>query len=54
MPPIPNPQSNERQRDFITRCYKEIKDEYDRAQSFAICYGKWKEKENMSKNKKKK
>lgn len=42
--PIPTPQSSEKQGDFIKRCYLEIKDEYDRPTSFAICYSKWKNK----------
>ena len=41
--PIPNPQSNERQQQFIRRCYMSIKNEYKPAQGFAICYNKWRE-----------
>jgi hypothetical protein len=42
--PIPNPKAGETQQQYIARCYKEIKDEYPTAQSFAICYSKYKEK----------
>ncbi len=42
--PIPKPSSGESQRDFIKRCYLQIKDEYDRPTSFAICYSKWKDR----------
>ncbi len=43
--PIPAPKSNELQRDFVSRCYTEIKDEYDRPVAFGICYSKWREKQ---------
>ncbi len=42
--PIPTPKSNETQQQYITRCYKQIKDEYKTAQAFAICYQKYKDK----------
>lgn len=42
--PIPTPRSSEPQREYITRCYEEIKDEYDKNRAFSICYTKWKEK----------
>ena len=42
--PIPKPQSNEKQYEYISRCYKTIKDEYNRPQAFAICYQTWKDK----------
>lgn len=42
--PIPAPKSNEQQKDYVSRCYVEIKDEYDRATAFGICYSKWREK----------
>lgn len=47
--PIPSPSSNEKQREFITRCYTTIKDEYNRAAAFAICYDKWKNKDKTKK-----
>lgn len=42
--PIPNPRSNEKQNEYIRRCYVAIKDEYKTAQALAICYDKWKRK----------
>ena len=42
--PIPTPSSSESQKDFIKRCYLEIKDEYDRPTAFAICYDTYKTK----------
>lgn len=42
--PIPTPRGSEKQADYISRCYVEIKDEYDRNRAFAICYTKWREK----------
>ena len=42
--PIPEPKSGERQTQFIARCYEQIKDEYPKAQGFAICYQKYKDK----------
>ena len=41
--PIPNPKSNEKQSDFVKRCYVAIKNEYPKAQAFGICYSMWKE-----------
>lgn len=42
--PIPSPRANEPQKDYVSRCYSEISNEYDRATAFAICYSKWREK----------
>lgn len=42
--PLPEPRPDERQYQFISRCYEQIKDEYNRAQSFAICYSRWKDR----------
>jgi hypothetical protein len=42
--PIPSPRATEQQKDYVSRCYTEIKNEYDRAAAFAICYSKWREK----------
>lgn len=42
--PIPAPRANEPQKDYVSRCYGEISNEYDRAGAFAICYSKWREK----------
>jgi hypothetical protein len=42
--PIPAAKVNENQKDYITRCYEAIKDEYDQTTGLAICYSKWKEK----------
>lgn len=41
--PIPEKNPGERQTQYISRCYQAIKDEYPRAQAFAICYQKSKE-----------
>lgn len=46
--PIPAPKFDETQREYVSRCYKEIKDEYDDAVSFGICYNKWREKKMMA------
>ena len=45
--PIPSPRANEPQKDYVSRCYSEISQEYDRAGAFAICYSKWREKKMM-------
>ena len=42
--PVPRPNSGERQPAFVQRCYKEISKEYPRAQSFAICYNAWRDR----------
>jgi hypothetical protein len=43
--PIPKPNNTETQQQYITRCYKAIKDEYPTAaQSFAICYQKYRDR----------
>lgn len=43
--PIPSPSGEEDESTFISRCNKEIYDEYpDDAQRNAICYAKWSEK----------
>jgi hypothetical protein len=47
--PIPSVRPNEKQREFISRCYTQIKDEYPKAQGFGICYSVWKEKEKPKK-----
>lgn len=47
--PIPNPQSGESQDEFVSRCIKEIYEDYnDEKQSAAICYSKYRDV-NMSK-----
>ena len=45
--PIPTPRNNEPQREFISRCYDMVKDEYEGTSGFAICYTKWREKQVM-------
>ena len=40
--PVPKPQGGETQKDFIKRCYLQIKDEYPPAQSLGICYSQFK------------
>ena len=42
--PIPSPKASELQKDFISRCYTDIKDEYDDNRAFGICYTRWREK----------
>lgn len=43
--PIPKVQSGESQKDFIKRCYLQIKNEYPTAQAFGICYNQYKNKD---------
>ena len=43
---IPSPKKDERQKDFITRCISKIGKEYTKpGQSYAVCSGKWSDKE---------
>ena len=42
--PVPSPSSDEDEQTFVSRCIKEIYDEYGQEQSAAICYSKWREK----------
>ena len=42
--PIPTPRANEKQASYVSRCYEQIRDEYDRQRALAICYSKWREK----------
>jgi len=48
--PIPNPNSGESEKDFVSRCISKIIDEYDQSQASAICYSKYRKK--MSEDKK--
>ena len=47
--PIPVPNSEESQSEFVSRCIKAIYDEYEQSQAAAICYSNWRKKENMKK-----
>jgi len=40
--PVPSPSAEEDENAFISRCMKEIGNEYDQEQALAICYSKWK------------
>lgn len=42
--PIPSPNADESENDYMNRCISEISGEYEQDQSIAICIGKWKEK----------
>lgn len=42
--PIPSPNAEESESDYVSRCIKEIYDEYGQEQSAAICYAKYQEK----------
>lgn len=44
--PIPEPKSGEEKNDFISRCMGDdtMVDEYEQEQRAAICYSKWREK----------
>lgn len=42
--PVPSPSGDEDEQTFVSRCIKEIYDEYGQEQSAAICYSKWREK----------
>ena len=47
--PIPNPNRNERENDYISRCMSEIGSEYEsNEQAVAVCYATWR-KDKMSK-----
>lgn len=39
--PIPKPQSDETEQEFIGRCVSAISDEYEDDQALAICYQQW-------------
>ena len=47
--PIPKPESGEQENDFISRCVRQIIDEYDRDQALGICYSQYRRKEEMKK-----
>jgi hypothetical protein len=46
--PIPNPRFDETQKQYVSRCYAAIKNEYDSPVAFGICYSKWKEKKMVA------
>lgn len=39
--PIPRPQPNQSEREFMTQCMAAIGDEYSAQQASAICYDAW-------------
>ncbi len=48
--PVPTPNPNEKQADFIARCMKFLMDEdpdRDEKQALAICYSQWRSRESM-------
>lgn len=47
--PIPKPEGNETESQFVSRCISKIIDEYDQSQAAAICYNTYRKKEEMSK-----
>lgn len=49
--PIPKPNQNEKQSEFISRCISYISDEYnDNKQAAAVCFTTWKEHKKKNKN----
>jgi hypothetical protein len=42
--PIPKPNKNEKQKDFMMRCIPEMMKEATKDQAIAICYQKFKDK----------
>lgn len=42
--PIPKPEPDENEKDFIGRCMGALADEYEQEQRAAICYQSWKDK----------
>ena len=47
--PIPKPKNGEPEKDFISRCMKEIGNEYEQTQALAICYNQMSVAEKMKK-----
>lgn len=39
--PIPRPQTNQNEREFMTQCMAAIGEEYSAQQASAICYDAW-------------
>lgn len=50
--PIPRPNQDENENEFVSRCISKIIDEYDQSQAAAICYNAYRDKEKMSKKEK--
>lgn len=46
--PIPKPESQENEQEFISRCISELYNEYGQEQSAGICYSQWNDKDKMS------
>lgn len=49
--PIPKPESDENEKDFIGRCMSALADEYEQEQRAAICYQSWKDKDKKMERK---
>ena len=47
--PIPKPNSNETEQDFVSRCVEAIYDEYGQEQGSAICYKTYRTETSLSK-----
>ena len=45
--PIPKPEGNETEEEFVSRCIGDIFDEYGQEQSAAICYNTYRTETNM-------
>lgn len=46
--PIPTPNKNESEKDFVSRCVETIYDEYGQEQGSAICYNTYRSNTKMS------
>ena len=46
--PIPAPRTDETQREYVSRCYGDIKVEYDTPVAIGICYNKLREKKMLA------
>lgn len=45
------PRKNETKEEFVSRCIaEEVASGYEQSQAVAICYSKWKERKEYSKN----
>ena len=47
--PIPQPRTDEDRNEFVSRCMREISNEYDQKQALAICYNTYKTKKAVGK-----
>jgi hypothetical protein len=46
--PIPKPNSEESEQEFVSRCIEQVFDEYGQEQGSAICYNTYRKERNMS------